>query len=225
LEASPVSKSEGSAIVRHEFVGADGKFDRRPGESDQRRKIRRQVLEVMSYEPAGITKADIAAGAFDAIDEFETALEELRHDRAIHCQRGRWYLGDHPNRWRSRDVAVEEECGGDKEDERDEDGYRGDVVDLLKLLDSIETQRWRLKLTSAELESFLDRYPETKKTWEKCTAKGGLSAEDFRQFLTGHFRPRTNHQRRHLRLVASRQPESLRRGPVRCHGDDGDDAA
>jgi hypothetical protein len=80
---------------------------------------------------------------------------------------------------------------------------------LLDHLGIIDRQRQQLNLERQSLQSLLDHDPDLAAKWREFISLGGISAEDFRQFLAGQMRARITRQRKHLRLVVDR-----RRRPV-----------
>jgi hypothetical protein len=96
----------------------------------------------------------------------------------------------------------------------------GEVVGLLR---TIEKHRAALEGATACLQRWIYGSTELTTTWTKFQAAGGVTADDFADFLKGRLRVRRIRNHRHLRLLVSngRRPVRLR---VERDGD-GDDAA
>jgi hypothetical protein len=95
-----------------------------------------------------------------------------------------------------------------------DDDPEPEADELLAVLEYIDYQRHRLNRYGAALKSLLQRYPDLQAKWRQFTGAGGLSAEDFKLFLRGQWRPKIIRQRRHLRLVVNQRhkPTVIRSG-------------
>jgi hypothetical protein len=76
-----------------------------------------------------------------------------------------------------------------------------ELVDALK---SVERHRDQLQAAASYVQAILASDPDLHRQWNEFTHAGGITADDFRQFLDGRFRYRLARQRKHLRLVVKR---------------------
>ena len=87
----------------------------------------------------------------------------------------------------------------------------GDVVSLLY---EVELAREKISDRLAQLRLWLHRYPELNKHFTQFEHQGGISADDFVQFIAGRMSPRKVTKKKHLRLVVTntrQRPKSLSR--------------
>src|SRR6266404_5340955 len=72
----------------------------------------------------------------------------------------------------------------------DDDDIRDDDPEdeLISILKSLDYTRQRLNCHQDKLSHLLRRYPDLQDLWRRFIAVGGVSAEDFRQFLKGELR-------------------------------------
>ena len=87
----------------------------------------------------------------------------------------------------------------------------GDVVSLLY---EVELARDKISDRLAQLRLWLHKYPELQKHFTQFEAQGGISADEFVQFIAGRMPPRQVTKKKHLRLVVTntrQKPKSLPR--------------
>jgi hypothetical protein len=123
------------------------------------------------------------------------------------------------------------ERGGGRErppsryDEHDPDDPRtpeyDEIDEVLKYLRSIEFNRGQWQYATAALQRMIDSSLELTETWNQFQAAGGVTADDFSDFINGKWRVRRTSSRRHLRLLVSNPRRPVR---LRVHRG-GDDAA
>jgi hypothetical protein len=103
-------------------------------------------------------------------------------------------------------AEFEEEIAKAVDDEDYDDDTRSyvEVDEVIGLLRNIERYRGALARDTATLQRWLDGSSELQELWSKFMRCGGVTADDFRQFIDGRFRDRRIRQRRHLRLVSSK---------------------
>ena len=82
---------------------------------------------------------------------------------------------------------------------------------MIALLRSIERHRCAIAADQAIFAMWLDGAPTLAKVWREFNAAGGVTADDFYKFMHGKFNRRRVRQRKHLRLVSSREPLPIRR--------------
>jgi hypothetical protein len=110
-----------------------------------------------------------------------------------------------------------EECIGS---EPETTGIR--IEEVQDLLDDMESHRRALATDAGVLAGWLRDSEEFAAAWNKFIASGGVTADDFRDFIKGRLRrARPLRQRRHLRLVASKDKTTL----IRRRLSNGNDAA
>lgn len=74
--------------------------------------------------------------------------------------------------------------------------------EVIGLLLSIEGHRQAITDATNKFDHWLQSSGELRDTWGRFLIGGGVSAEDFCQFLAGRFRCRPVRQRQHLRLIS-----------------------
>jgi len=114
-------------------------------------------------------------------------------------------------RQRLRREHYDEYCRDDPEQE------------LLDILEKLDELREKLQRESEFLQMLLEYNPELAVQWRQFTSAGGVTLEDWQQFLAGNFRSRITRTRRHMRLVSNRRSPSIRLR--RSSDDDPDEAA
>jgi integrase len=76
------------------------------------------------------------------------------------------------------------------------------IDEVIALLYSIERHRYALRDDMATLQDWLNGSTEFAEAWRIFTRAGGVTANDFDQFVDGQFYARRIWQKRHLRLIA-----------------------
>jgi hypothetical protein len=102
----------------------------------------------------------------------------------------------------------------------DDDAEIVDINAVILVLTLIESHQRAINRERATLAGWLDKIEWLQVAWEEFQSAGGLTAEDFAQFIAGHFRHKRMRRKRHLRLV-----HSARCRPIRLHSRHGNDAA
>ncbi len=100
-----------------------------------------------------------------------------------------------------------------------EEGTRGciRVSHVAKLLERVRSHQFMIECELRELRQWLDGSAGLREFWDAFEQAGGITAEDFRRFAEGTFRPRQVRQKQHLRLIGGRKlvvrrPRSTYRG-------------
>jgi len=106
------------------------------------------------------------------------------------------------------------------EEEGGED-YRDLDFELLQALRNIATASYALERMRAHVARLV-RKPQLTVKWKEFTSQGGIDYKDFENFLNDKFRSRLTRGKKHLRLVSSRNPPSIR---LRRRDHDGPDEA
>lgn len=85
--------------------------------------------------------------------------------------------------------------------------------EVAELLDRIGHHRAQLNACRETLREWLDISTDLSEAWAKFTAQGGIDGDDFAAFMKGALkrRPGALRQRRHLRIISSREPVIRRR--------------
>jgi hypothetical protein len=99
---------------------------------------------------------------------------------------------------------IEDEIDEEVGDEGCEDRTRTTYIskdEVIGLLHSIEGHRQAITDATGKFDHWVQSSEELRQVWSRFLISGGVSAEDFRQFLAGRFRHRPVRQRQHLRLI------------------------
>jgi hypothetical protein len=91
------------------------------------------------------------------------------------------------------------------------------AAQVIDLLGRIESYRVAIARAEARLQRWLDHSREFAALWQKFIAAGGITADEFQQFLGGKPRHRPTRQNKHLRLITNRNQRAVR--PM-THGND-----
>jgi hypothetical protein len=77
------------------------------------------------------------------------------------------------------------------------------IEEVQNLLNDMAQHRCALAATAETLADWLAHSDEFAAAWTKFTANGGLTGQDFLDFVNGRLHTRPVRHRRHLRLIAS----------------------
>jgi hypothetical protein len=94
-------------------------------------------------------------------------------------------------------------------DERRHNTFTYDDCDLSVTTEEIVEMLRAIEEARVIFDDWLLRSYEFKNSWDVFTRAGGVSADDFEQFMKGTFRSRRIRQKRHLRLVSNQPKRSV----------------
>jgi hypothetical protein len=154
-------------------------------------------------------------------------LEEQRQRRKAHEEEINKQVAEKPARERQLELQTRRR-GRNWVNEEEEDEYCDDDLPRLKhnmLVMVRRMEHYRNSLTEAaeEFEEMLEDSPQMAKLWASFTKLGGIGSHELEKHLDGKI-IRAKHQitKKHLRLVANRQPMPI---TMRRRHQDDDDVA
>jgi hypothetical protein len=120
--------------------------------------------------------------------------------------------------WSQGRAAMRRHRDDDEEWLDDEEEPASDT--LLEQLENIERCQRRTQMYLNALRSGIETNAERREIWDKFLLAGGVTAADLRQYLAGKLRPCVVPQKRHLRLVSSRNKPKPRARRLSRPGND-----
>jgi hypothetical protein len=92
---------------------------------------------------------------------------------------------------------------------------------VLDLLTDIEMEQEIINGRLTRLYTMMGQYPMFEKRWQEFQKQGGVTADDYYNFLRNRFAPRKIVKRKHLRLVSTNTPQKSKSLPRhRLHPND-----